>query len=139
MRNMIRLAGCVVWLAFVADAQETSCCGTLPSRLGVATPRGKVLIPAGECMMGGIGPDEFPLHRVRLDSFWISATPVTNDQFAEFVKATGYVTTAQKVPTVEELLAEAPPGTPPPDASFLVASSLVFNGFGDDPLHFGVH
>jgi formylglycine-generating enzyme required for sulfatase activity len=89
-----------------------------------------VKIPAGEFMMGGVGsyakPDELPRHTVRVDSFWISETPVTNDQFAKFVEVTGYQTTAERVPTAEELLANAPPGTPPPDASFLVASSLVF-------------
>ena len=121
------LIGAALWVG----AEDQSCCGILPQRFPAASaPAGMVLIPGGEFVMGGVGsdvkPDELPRHRVRVDSFWIRETPVTNDEFAEFVKATGYVTTAEKVPTVEELLAEAPPGTPPPDESFLIAASLVF-------------
>jgi formylglycine-generating enzyme required for sulfatase activity len=35
---------------------------------------------------------------VTVDSFWIDRTPVTNRQFREFVRATGYVTMAEKKP-----------------------------------------
>src|SRR5206468_4464788 len=35
---------------------------------------------------------------VQVDGFWIDRTPVTNAQFAAFVKATGYVTTAEIAP-----------------------------------------
>lgn len=128
MRGLLIAVG-VVWSQFVG-AQEMSCCGTLPARFASVAPKGMVYLPAGEFVMGGIGPfakpDELPLHRVRLDGFWISQTPITNDQFAEFVKATGYVTTAERVPTAEEVLSQLPPGTPPPPADFLIAASLVF-------------
>jgi formylglycine-generating enzyme required for sulfatase activity len=113
-------------------AQHMSCCGAFPSRFAptAAVAPDRVAIPAGEFVMGGVGPfarpDEFPQHRVRLNGFQISRTPITNDQFAEFVKATGYVTTAERAPTVEEILSGSPPGTPPPPAEFLVAASLVF-------------
>ena len=56
-------------------------------------------IPAGEFVMGGVDPsfpDQRPLHRVRLPAFWLDATPVTNAQFAQFVEATDYQTTAQR-------------------------------------------
>ena len=43
--------------------------------------------------------DERPLHDVKLNDFWIDHTEVTNEQFARFVSATGYVTTAEKPPT----------------------------------------
>lgn len=122
-------AGMLLMASFVW-AQEMSCCGQLPLRFAPAAPEGMVWIPPGEFVMGGVGPyakpDEFPQHRVRLDGFWISRAPVTNDEFAEFVRATGYVTTAEKAPTVEEVLAQCPPGTPPPPAEVLVAASLVF-------------
>ncbi|MDH3346059.1 MAG: SUMF1/EgtB/PvdO family nonheme iron enzyme, partial [Kiritimatiellaceae bacterium] len=105
MRGLLIAVG-VVWSQFVG-AQEMSCCGTLPARFASVAPKGMVYLPAGEFVMGGIGPfakpDELPLHRVRLDGFWISQTPITNDQFAEFVKETGYVTTAERVPTAEEV------------------------------------
>jgi formylglycine-generating enzyme required for sulfatase activity len=51
---------------------------------------------------------------------------VTNAQFRAFVEATGYVTTAERVPEWEELKKQLPPGTPRPPDSVLVASSLVF-------------
>lgn len=70
--------------------------------------------------------DEKPEHRVKVDGFWMDATPVTNRQFQEFVHATGYVTTAEKAPTLEEIMSQVPPGTPPPPAELLVPASLVF-------------
>lgn len=71
-------------------------------------------------------PDEYPLHEVRLDGFWMDATEVTNGQFRQFVAETGYVTTAEQAPDWEELKTQLPPGTPKPADSLLVASSLVF-------------
>lgn len=96
----------------------------------VATPPGMVWIPGGEFTMGSDSdlawPDEKPAHRVRVDGFWIDETEVTNAQFAKFVDATGYVTTAERAPTAEELLVQSPPGTPPPAPELLVPGSLVF-------------
>ena len=43
--------------------------------------------------------DALPIHRVAVDGFWMDATEVTNEQFAAFVKATGYVTIAERTPT----------------------------------------
>ena len=40
-------------------------------------------------------PEEAPSHLVTVDGFWIDATPVTNRQFTEFVRATGHVTFAE--------------------------------------------
>jgi len=40
-----------------------------------------------------------PVHRVRLDAFTIDSHPVTNDNFALFVRATGYVTEAEQLGT----------------------------------------
>jgi formylglycine-generating enzyme required for sulfatase activity len=89
-----------------------------------------VSIPGGEFQMGGDDPqarsDEQLSHRVRVSPFWIDATEVTNRQFREFVEATGYVTTAEKPPVAEELLANLPAGTPAPDPALLVPGSLVF-------------
>ncbi len=39
--------------------------------------------------------DEIPQHEVRVSSFWIDSTEVTNAQFAIFVAETGYTTTAE--------------------------------------------
>jgi formylglycine-generating enzyme required for sulfatase activity len=65
---------------------------------------------------------------VRIAGFWMDRTHVTNAQFAEFVKATGYVTTAERKPDWETLRVQVPEGTPrPPDAQ-LVAGAMVFVG-----------
>ena len=57
-------------------------------------PEDMVWIEGGTFRMGSDRhyPEEAPAHRVRVDGFWIDRTPVTNRQFREFVKATGYVT-----------------------------------------------
>ncbi|MGH3353007.1 MAG: formylglycine-generating enzyme family protein [Nocardioides sp.] len=65
--------------------------------------RGQLLIPAGSFAMGdafGEGYDtdgETPVHEVRLDSFRMDATTVTNAGFAAFCKDTGYVTEAEEL------------------------------------------
>ncbi|MGF1582408.1 MAG: formylglycine-generating enzyme family protein [Gemmataceae bacterium] len=89
-----------------------------------------VWIPGGEFTMGTdskLGwPEEKPQHRVRVDGFWIDTTEVTNAQFREFVKATGYKTTAEKPLDVKTIMSQSPPGTPPPPKEKLVPGSLVF-------------
>ncbi len=71
-----------------------------------------VWIPGGSFTMGGAGenaaPDELPLHDVTLNGFWIDRTEVTNEQFANFVKATGYVTTAER-PVTKAMLPDVLP------------------------------
>ncbi|WP_442794930.1 formylglycine-generating enzyme family protein [Pelobium manganitolerans] len=97
---------------------------------GDTSTAGMVKIPGGEFMMGGdnaqADPDEYPKHLVILDGFYMDEHEVTNAQFAEFVNATGYVTTAERKPDWEELKKQLPPNTPKPDESQLVAASLVF-------------
>lgn len=55
------------------------------------------LIPAGTFLMGSNSayPEEKAQHKVTLSAFWIDKYEVTNNQFAEFVASTGYVTTAE--------------------------------------------
>jgi formylglycine-generating enzyme len=95
-----------------------------------AAPPGMVWVPGGEFTMGTdaeVGwADEKPAHRVRVDGFFMDEHEVTNVQFRAFVAATGYVTTAEKAPSVEEILRQSPPGTPPPPKEKLVPGSLVF-------------
>ena len=63
--------------------------------------------------------DSRPIHRVAVDGFWMDATEVTNEQFARFVNATGYVTVAEQTPRAEDF-----PGAPPES---LVPGSVVFS------------
>jgi formylglycine-generating enzyme len=103
---------------------------TEPHANDAAAPSGMVWIAGGEFTMGtndvSSFPNERPAHRVRVEGFWIDEHDVTNAEFAKFVEATRYVTTAEKKPDWEELKKQLPPGTPKPDDSVLVAGSLVF-------------
>jgi len=89
-----------------------------------------VWIPGGEFRMGGddafASDAERPVHRVRVDGFFMDVHTVTNARFREFVDATSYVTVAERVPNVAELLGQLPSGSPAPDPSLLVPGSLVF-------------
>ncbi len=80
-----------------------------------------VWIPGGHFWMGTDNPhwtDTKPWHRVYVDGFWMDRTEVTNEQFAEFVKATGYVTVAERKPRAEDY-----PGAIPEK---LIAGSVIF-------------
>src|SRR6478736_5747861 len=96
-----------------------------------APPPGMAWVPGGEFLMGTDSdlawPDESPAHRVYVGGFWIDRTEVTNAQFRAFVRATGYQTTAEKAPSVEEIMKQLPPGSPPPPKENLVPGSLVFS------------
>src|SRR5215469_4255175 len=93
-------------------------------------PEGMVWIPGGEFSMGAVvngegshempmaSNDSQPVHRVYVDGFWMDATAVTNAQFEKFVRATGYVTIAERTPTKEEFPTA-------PDEN-LVAGAVVF-------------
>jgi formylglycine-generating enzyme required for sulfatase activity len=94
-------------------------------------PEGMVWIPGGEFSMGAADPPEMnavgmqatedsrPIHRVYVDGFWMDKTDVTNEEFAQFVKATGYVTVAERAPRAQDF-----PSAP---LENLVAGSVVFS------------
>lgn len=106
---------------------------TVPNKAAAPAngPKGMVWIPGGEFSMGNEDPsidttcgghekmrDARPIHRVYVDGFWMDTTEVTNEQFAAFVKATGYRTIAEIAPTKEEF--------PTALKENLVAGSTVF-------------
>lgn len=127
---LIRMISLLFFLS-ASHLHASCCCSTLPSRFNFSPqPQGMVWIPGGEFQMGSedadAKEDEKPRHKVKVEGFWMDETPVTNRQFKVFVDATGYVTTAEKAPTLEEIMAQVPPGTPPPAPELLVAASLVF-------------
>jgi formylglycine-generating enzyme len=66
------------------------------------------------------------MHRVHVNTFFIDRTEVTNEQFAAFVAATGYVTVAERPVDWEVLRTQLPEGTPRPPDSVLQPGSLVF-------------
>jgi formylglycine-generating enzyme required for sulfatase activity len=91
-----------------------------PKRAPLILDGNLVWIAGGTFAMGAANgaPDERPVHSVTVNGFWISRYEVTNDEFAEFVKATGYVTTAERKPDPKDF-----PGVPEEN---LVAGALVF-------------
>lgn len=99
---------------------------------GTNAPAGMALMPAGKFLMGSdhklTQANERPTHWVSLPGFWMDVTHVTNDQFAKFVAATGYVTTAEKKPDWDIVRVQLPPGTPRPDDALLVPGAMVFTG-----------
>lgn len=68
------------------------------SRLHLAGPHpGMAWVPAGRFTLGdSVYPEEGPPRAVQVEGFWMDRTEVTNDEFAEFVRATGYVTVAER-------------------------------------------
>lgn len=98
----------------------SACCGPARKPSGVTEPgatvasrrvaddatrrrlrRALVDLPGGTCLVGCEGPEarpgdgEGPVREVTVTPFALAATTVTNRQFAAFVRATGYVTTAE--------------------------------------------
>src|SRR5437899_3233287 len=105
---------------------------TVPNSISAPRPAPDGMwIPGGEFSMGAADPPEMndvgmqatrdarPIHRVNVDGFFIDKTDVTNAQFAAFVKATGYITVAERRPRAEDF-----PGAP---AGNLIAGSVVFS------------
>lgn len=131
MKKRIPGAACFisVIVLFLSCGQDNN--GT-PRPAGEA-PSGMVWIPGGVFDMGAGDDNEMaweeekPAHKVRVNGFWMDEHEVTNQQFAAFAEATGYITDAEKAPLLEEIMAQVPPGTPPPDTADLVAGSMVFS------------
>ncbi|HEY9868729.1 MAG TPA: SUMF1/EgtB/PvdO family nonheme iron enzyme, partial [Candidatus Obscuribacterales bacterium] len=127
LNNLAAIAG-AAWLAIFIAVISTLCpvaANDVPPSAAVRARSGErdmVWIPGGSFKMGCADEsfgDTRPIHEVHLSGFWLDRTPVTNEQFAEFVAATGYVTAAERKPDPKDF-----PGAPPED---LVPGSLVFS------------
>lgn len=83
-------------------------------------PPDMLWIPRGTFLMGSedFYPEEGPVHEVSVDGFWMDRHVVTNEQFARFVDATGYITVAERPLNPADF-----PGAPPEN---LVPGALVF-------------
>jgi formylglycine-generating enzyme len=77
-------------------------------------------VPAGKFLMGSedFYPEERPARHVEVDGFWMDDHPVTVAEFRRFVKATSYVSWAERAPDPDDY-----PGA---DPQLLVPGSLVF-------------
>jgi formylglycine-generating enzyme len=108
--------------AAVASAGSPSSAPKTSAAPQGSAPPGMVWIPPGTFWMGSeeeVTPDTTPVHEVGLDGFWLDKTEVTNEAFAAFVEASGYVTIAEKAPRPEDF-----PGVP---KDKLVAGSVCFH------------
>lgn len=145
LTSVIILAGCKSSASTDTTSAVDSaihCTSNLPSRFSNdpstvpvyassdTSQNGMVYIPGGEFLMGASDeegrPDEYPRHKVIVNSFWMDETEVTNARFREFVNATGYITTAERKVDWAEIKKQLPPDTPKPPDSELEPSSLVF-------------
>lgn len=104
-----------------AASHSTNASGARTHSENLPATNGMAWIPAGTFWMGAENgrDDEMPLHQVTLDDFWIDKTEVSNEQFAKFVEATGYVTVAERKPDPKDF-----PGA---DPKMLVPGSVVFS------------
>ena len=77
-------------------------------------------VPGGTFLMGSEGfyPEEGPVREVSVGGFWADEHPVTVAEFRKFVRATGYVTLAERPLD--------PADYPDADPALLVPGSLVF-------------
>src|ERR1051325_6160163 len=93
-----------------APARESSRAPTFAVPANVVVEDGMVWIPPGTFPMGSESgqTDERPVHDVTLDGFWIDRFEMTNEEFAKFIEATHYVTTAERKPDPKDF-----PGVPP--------------------------
>ncbi len=125
--DLLRLGMALSMVCVLNSAQ-----GIAPKTSGQETTdrSGMILIEGGKFTMGSEDEmalrNEGPRRPVRVNSFWIDETPVTNTQFHDFVTATAYVTTAEKPVDWEELKKQVPPGTQRPPDEMLQPGSLAF-------------
>ena len=67
-------------------------------------PAGMAWVPGGKFVAGdSVYPEEAPGRPAQVAGFWMDRTEVSNDQFARFVAATGYVTVAERAPDTRRL------------------------------------
>jgi len=96
----------------------------LPAMAADPCPASMAFIPGGGTRIGAGAqlPEEQPAHNVQISPFCLDRTEVTNDRFAAFVAATGYLTVAERPLSVEQF--------PELKASERAPGSLVFQPVG---------
>jgi sulfatase modifying factor 1 len=87
----------------------------------MTTLKDMVEVPGGTFSMGSedFYPEEAPVHNVTVEPFLMDEHQVTVAEFRRFVKATGYVTVAERSPDPQQF--------PDADPQLLVPGSLVFH------------
>ena len=81
-------------------------------------------------------PEEAPVREIEVKGFWMDETEVTNDQFAAFVEATGYLTFAEREAAPENFPEEARASLPPfpfKQGSIVFTPPETFEGDVNEP------
>lgn len=126
MKNVNRFGIAVMMIILLVHCEEKKKSEDKTSSTSLHAADDMQFIKGGSFQMGSdTYAVEAPAHEVRVNDFYIDKTEVTNSEFKQFTDSTGYITTAEVAPTWEELQAQLPPGTPPPDDP-LVAGSVVY-------------
>jgi formylglycine-generating enzyme required for sulfatase activity len=97
----IALTAVVAWQLKPAQTPQIVAAGKLqcdlPAPDAKAPHPGMVWVPPGTFDMGdSVYAEEKPVRNVQVKGFWMDRTEVTNQEFAAFVKATDYVTVAER-------------------------------------------
>jgi formylglycine-generating enzyme required for sulfatase activity len=72
------------------------------ARVSAGSTEGMLKLEGGRFLMGTDSTEQFlvdgegPVREVTVDGFWMDARPVSNEQYREFVKATGYKTESER-------------------------------------------
>lgn len=100
------LAGKLVWdRAHAGGNTDARMHCDLPTQGPGARHPGMVWVPGGRFDMGDTEQaEELPVRSATVSGFWMDRTEVTNDEFAQFVAATAYVTMAERVPDTAALV-----------------------------------
>lgn len=125
---MIRIAPALPLMLLLAACTPDGIAAAGPKPVPCAVqPTGEVALAGGRFTMGEdpLRPEEGPPRTVSVGPFSIDRTEVTNGAFAAFVKATGYVTLAERQPD--------PRFYPGVDPALLKPSAIVFKGALADP------
>ena len=129
MRTAAAILSAVVALSGCAraghDLSREACLATPPISAPAPSTTDMVHIHGGAFEMGArpMHREEGPARTTHVGDFWIDRTEVTNAQFARFVRATGYVTQAER-----PLDPKAYPGL---SSDLLKPSAVVFVGSSD--------
>ena len=107
-----------------APAERTAC----PLPPSTSPHPGMVWVPGGSFAFGDtVYREETPVRPATVQGFWMDRTEVTNAEFARFVQATGYLTTAER-PVDPQLHPGLPPAMQQPGAVVFVNPTELRNG-----------
>lgn len=97
LATLVLLPVPIVW--GVSHLKSASAPSAAPPPVEIRVEDDMAQMPAGSFSMGSSDAthlDQRPVHRISLARFWLDTHPVTNREFARFVEATKYETTAER-------------------------------------------